>query len=121
MYGIMDPSAIRALSLAKSAEFGIDVVASLPLLDSNLKLRELETIIDRILALHCVAAVAAGFDRSKGKTWLERGDLIRALTKEEIRIVAGDLNGRDSITLLVESIWTLAWVIGLVNILDFSD
>jgi hypothetical protein len=117
----MDPSSIRAKSSLDSAELGITVPASLPLIDSDLELRHLETVIDRILVLHCVAAVAAGFDRRRIRAWLAQEGILGALTAEEERVVAGDVNKRNSIKLLVESIWALAWAIGFVDDLDFSS
>jgi hypothetical protein len=108
----------RSRSVARLAEVGINVPSSLPLLD-DLSLRPAEEILDRLICLHAVAAVARGFDREKAYAWISQEGTLENLTQDERKLIltgAGDL---DVFKVQVEGMWALSWVLSIVPRLDF--
>jgi hypothetical protein len=115
----MDLQLIRDGSIRTARQLGVDVLAWLPLLDTDLELRGPDETIARILAMHAVAAAAYGFDRAKAVAWLKQEALTESLTEDERRFVFEGRGRPFPYQRQVEGMWALAWALGTVDEMDF--
>ena len=115
----VDTSAIRKQSLCVVSEFGYAVNPELPLLDESMTLRCKDDLVDRALAMHCVAACAVGFDRAPARAWYEHERLNDFLTPDEMGFLSSDEEGMPCFLYQIEGIWALVWCFQLVGFLDF--
>lgn len=116
----MDAQHIRTASMEAARLLGIYVDTTLPFFTKPLRLRTLEEIVARLLAMHAVAASASGVTRSRALRWLEREYLAHFLTKEEARYMYEYVGPVDKFQWQVEGMWALAWALGIVKDLDFG-
>jgi Domain of unknown function (DUF4272) len=116
-----DPATIRRQSLAIAAKLGCEASKSLPLLDEQKPLRSKDEIVDRLLAMLCVAATAYGFDHAKANDWLKRQATTDQLTGTERSYLATGVGNKQQFMRQIEGMWALAWAIGLVLDLDFAS
>jgi hypothetical protein len=116
----MDLKRIRAESIEAAQRLGIYVPAELPLSDTNLKLRDAEEVVSRILTMNALAAAAYGFDKDRATAWLNRERIIGSLTSDECSYLLHGGKNSDSFKLQIEGMWALAWALGIVNELNFS-
>jgi hypothetical protein len=116
----MDSRLIRSESIRKAAGLGVAVPASVPLLDADLSLREVEDVAGRLLAMNAVAAVAYGFDKAKAIAWLQQEALERVLTEPERKFIVQGEGAPEPFRAQIEAMWALAWAIGMVSELDFG-
>lgn len=98
---------------------GIVIPDGLPLMDDGLALRSSTESVDRLLSLNAVAAVAYGFDRAKAMEWVQKEGLDRRLSPSEMAFLTASRGEPRAFQVQVESMWALAWAVGLVVRLDF--
>jgi hypothetical protein len=114
------PEAIRKFSLETAKRLGFSVSESLPLLDPIDRSRSQVEIINRLLAMNCVAACAYGFDRNRALQWAMRESANESLTPKELRFLRGDPCDKTQFMLQIEGMWALGWCLNHVSELDFS-
>lgn len=114
----METKALRSETTQWLLALGVELPGSLPLLDDTITLRRQPNIVDRLLTLHAVAAVAHGLDRRRGLQWLEGEGLQRELSPSEEAFLTQGEGRPDSFRTQVEAIWALAWVLALED--DFG-
>jgi len=117
----MDPKRIRDESIAAAKRLGVDVPATLPLLDAGLETRSATEATSRILAMNAVAATAYGFDKHRAIAWLNQEALTDSLSELEKCFVLEGAGQSDRFKVQVEGMWALAWGMGIVNELNFAD
>ena len=116
----MDLKQIREKSIQTANKLGVDVSPTLPLLDSGLEMRRADEVISRLLAMNAVAATAHGFDEKKAIAWLNQEALTGSLAEQDKSFVFEGVGQPDRFKLQVESMWMLAWAMGITNELDFA-
>ena len=116
----MDLKQIREQSVQAAEQLGVNVSPTLPLQDSGLETRSADEAISRLLAMNAVAATAHGFDKTKAIAWLNQEALTDLLTEQEKRFVFEGVGQPDRFKVQVESMWALAWAVGLINELNFA-
>lgn len=116
----MDLKQVRTESIQAAKKIGVEIPPTLPLLDSELEIRSADEVASRILVLHAVAASAYGFDKTKVASWLKQEALSDSLSKQEKRFVVDGSGQADRFKTQVESIWALAWAMGVVKELNFT-
>ena len=113
----METSEFRSMSLVRLSKAGVAIPSTLPLLD-EFAVRSVEEILDRLLCLNAVAAVAHGFDREKASAWLSQEGLLDNLTQGEHSLLLSGAGNLDAFKVQVEGMWALAWVANIVAVLD---
>jgi hypothetical protein len=116
----MDLKRIREQSIHTAKQLGVDVSSTLPLLDAGLKMRSADEAVSRILAMNAVAATAYGFDKAMVTAWLNQEALTDSLSEQEKRFAFEGVGQPDRFKAQVESMWALAWAIGITNELNFA-
>jgi len=116
----MDLKRIRDESIGAAKRLGVDVLATLPLLDAGLEMRSASETASRILAMNAVAATAYGFDKAKAIAWLNQEALNDSLSGQEKRFVFEGAGQPDRFKVQVEGMWALAWAMGIANELNFA-
>ncbi|WP_414648928.1 DUF4272 domain-containing protein [Collimonas sp.] len=106
---------LRASSLRICDSLGLPTNPSLPKLDASLTLRSATEISRRALALNVIVACSYGFSRESGLAWLQEYNLSQELSGAESAFLQGESENVQSFQLLAESLFALAWVLGLVN------
>src|SRR5262245_13115109 len=104
---------VRQTSMSLAQTLGYPINSQLPLLNKNGSIRLTEEAVGRIFSMHCVAAVAYGFDRSKAITWLKRESSERYLTKAETAFLMTGMGDRQELANQVESVFALTWAVGI--------
>lgn len=117
---MIDYSGIRKASLAVAKHLGYPVNEALPLLDESVIIRTVDDIVDRLLAMLCVAACAYGFDNQKAANWLRRETTVDLLTDAERRFLQTQAGDRRTFMAQIEGLWALAWSIRSESSLDFG-
>src|SRR6266536_432900 len=116
----MDLKQIRNKSLEAARALGVEVLATLPLLEAGLQMRSVRETSSRILAMNAVAATAYGFDRAKAIAWLNQEGLTGSLTEQEKLFVFEGAGRPERFRAQVEGMWALAWAMGIAGELDFG-
>lgn len=116
----VDPQAIRRHSLETATKLGYPINPHLPLLDVPSACRCQSEILDRLFAMHCVAACSYGFDRRRAAAWYQREVLGNGLTEQERTFLATGSGDRERFMAQVDGMWALAWAVRLVEDLDFA-
>lgn len=116
---IMETKEIRAHSSKTASKAGIQIPATLPLLEEGLCVRPVSEAVNRLLVLHVLAAVAYGFDRMKALAWLKQEKLEKLLTPTESAFVTSGVGTPMTFQVQIEAMWALAWALGLVPQIDF--
>ena len=115
-----DSTAARDISWRVVENEGLRSNQELPLLDSNLKVRQsLEAVGTRLLCMHAAASHAFGLPLDAARTWVDQEGLRDGLSRPEWEFLSG--KGRTyqlAMQLQVHSVYTLAWCASLVG--DFS-
>jgi hypothetical protein len=112
---------IRHASLAEVARFGYPAPHHLPRVDVPQSLRPTREIEHRLVALVGVVASAFGFDRDRARAFVDRERVADGLAPAERRFLAtGKADAGAHPQALVESLWTLYWVLGQAPALDFG-
>lgn len=112
---------IRELSKKTAKKLGYEINETLPLLDDNKKIRDLENIICRSLILNCIVACSFGFDKVKALEWIKNENLENFLTSREKDFLKSETSDNNPIfQTQVESLWVFAWVFGFIKEIDFS-
>lgn len=118
-------SAIREHSVRSARSLGYLTNSQLPLLDENEGElpKSVEEVADRILVLNVIVSCAFGCPRPKAKAWLKKESLSACLTLDEAKYLEASSRPMQdgAMQWRVESIWALAWYMGLHDELDFSD
>jgi hypothetical protein len=115
----MDVQSIRLRSIRRARECGIVVPASLPLLDDDIELRDHSDVVNRLLALNVVAAVAHGFDRRRALNWLDRENLNDTIANSERAFLERGVGDPRAFKIQVEGLWALAWAVEMVSGLNY--
>ncbi len=116
----MDLKRIRDQSIQTAKPLGVDVLPTLPLLDAGIEMRSADDAVSRILSMNAVAATAYGFDKAKAIAWLNQEELIDSLSEQEKRFIFEGVGQPDRFKVQVESMWALAWAMGITNELNFA-
>ena len=114
-------SDLRKESLAAAQRLDYPVNEALALLDESVITRSDDEIVDRLLAMLCVAACAYGFDNRKAETWLNREAKVDLLTNAERQFLQTKTGHRHAFMVQIEGMWALAWSIRSVSALDFGS
>lgn len=114
----METEVFRSKSLAQLAKVGVTLPATLPMID-EFAVRPLREIVDRIICLNAVAAVAHGFDKEKASAWLSQERMLENLTDDERSLFKSGASGFDRFKVQVEGMWALTWLVSIVPNLDF--
>ena len=117
----METNIIRIKSLREAAKLGFPVNSALPLLDECIESKAVEQIVQRLLCLHVVAACAYGFDRGKAKDWIKSEKLGDSLSPSELDFLKNPKTQSDKFKCQIESMWALAWALGLVPKMNFGE
>ena len=119
----MEMQKIREKSMKAAQALGYPANESLPLLDEVEQVRGVSESIGRLLCLYAIVATSYGFPKEKAKKWLVREELDGFLSKSEEAYLEVPSNGGGdpSNQWKVESLWALAWCLGIHPTLDFSD
>lgn len=117
---LVDISKIREISIIKAEILGYPINLSLPLLDSVKQVRSISDIVDRLLAMHCVAATVYGFDGKLALKWYKKESVNNMLTSSENRFLSTMAGDKQQFMLQIEGLWALAWALGIIDALDFS-
>ncbi|WPO98299.1 DUF4272 domain-containing protein [Pseudomonas sp. HR96] len=72
------------------------------------------------MCLHVSAACAYGFDRSKAKIWIDSERLDEFLTDSERLFIESSIGDLHEFRMQVESMWALAWFLGLVPYINLD-
>ena len=98
-------------------EVGVIVPDTLPLLSCELKLRSINNIADRALALHLLISRAYGCPRGVVVEWLSREGCSSAVTSSELDYIN---NGGDDelFKTYVEGLWVLVCALGVCKGFD---
>jgi hypothetical protein len=116
----MDLKQVRAESIQAAKKLGVEILPTLPLMDSGLEVRDKNEMASRLLAMHAVAASAYGFDRAKVTAWLNQEGLTDSLSKQEKQFAFEHTGESDRFKMQIEAIWALAWAMGIVKELNFA-
>ena len=116
----MSPKEIRGQSIEIAASLGYATNPALPLPEGTECSRTGSEIVDRLLALHAVAATALGFERERARAWLTKERVWEALPRQERRFIDEGTGHHHRFATAVEAMWALAWALGLIEHLDFS-
>jgi hypothetical protein len=115
----VDSQRLRTRSMHILEKRGLMVPAHLPLLEEFKRMRAKDDILARLLCLFATLVCAFGFSKEKAISWLLAENLERELTADERRFIFDDVGAAEGFQFLVEGMWALAWVLGLVGQLDF--
>lgn len=116
----MDAKKIREKSLSITLKLGLPINDTLPLLNGSALMRPIEDIFHRLLCLHVVAACSYGFERDKAMQWITSERLDSFMAESEHLFIERMLGDPDKFKIQVESMWALAWFLGLVPYIDFT-
>lgn len=114
----METKVFRSESLRRLAKAGIAIPATLPLID-DFSIRPMPEILDRIVCLNAVAAVAHGFNKDLAAAWLGREGVFDRLTDAERLLFDSSAADMQGFKIQVEGLWALAWIAGIVDDFDF--
>jgi hypothetical protein len=112
------PERIREKSLIEAARLGFDVNPSLPLLESGLTIRDVDSIVTRMCCLHAISAVAHDFDKATVKKWIRNEKLENHLADSEKSFLH---EGGDVVEMRfrVNALFAIGWAAGVVHEFDF--
>lgn len=114
--GVHDPAEIRLRSLARLASLSFPRPPELfPLLDAHLQPRGPEEILRRVGAVSAVVSVAFGCPRADAHQWLLDEALSGDLSPSERHFLGEDPPGAPDAFQIPESLFALAWSIGLID------
>ena len=113
---------IRQRNLTEAHKLGYLTNSNLPLLDEIRSCQSLKSATDRFLSLHAVIACSHGFPKDRAIDWLDRENLLGALTQREKEYVNTKTSPAldASVQWHVESLWALGWCIGCHDEFDFA-
>jgi hypothetical protein len=110
---------VRTQSLSILEKRGLSVPVHFPLLDEIEHTRSKDDILARLLCLHAALVCAFGFSKKKAIFWLRIEKLTQKLTANERNFIFEGVGAATSFQTQIEGMWALAWVLGLVEQLDF--
>lgn len=108
----------RELTIEYLSTLGVVVPSQLPLIDEFRFVRGAQEILDRMMAMHAVAASAYGFPTQKAAAWLAKTRSGEWLTRSEREFMATGSGNCPTFKLQIEGVFALAWTIQLVESLD---
>jgi len=114
----MEMSEFRSKSRTLLSKSNLRVPGALPLIE-DFSPRRVTEVLDRIVCLNAVAAVAHGFDRYKASAWLSQEGVLERTTAGERSFLDKGVGNIDGFQVQVEGMWALTWLIGIVAKLDF--
>ena len=121
----MDPTNLRAATLARFRAWALEANEHLPLLESetDLKPKTAGSVAVRAIAAGYVAALCFGADMQGSREDLERFELWTSLTDEERQLFGSDVRltaVKDSNSWVVEAIQCMAWALCKTGLKHFS-
>lgn len=114
----MAPAPRATSSQRLMASDGITLPAHLPELEGH-HCRSESEVVDRLLCLHAVAAVAYGLRRETALEWVNEEGLAQHLEPAEARFLRDQAGYQESFRAHVEGMFALAWALQLHSHLDF--
>jgi hypothetical protein len=112
---------MRRRSMEIAEALGYRTLEHLPLREEVTFQRTVAEVTDRYLALLLVVDVSYGLDRAPASAWLDRESLWESLTDREKKFVVESEGEPHRVQWLIEAAWALAWALGLVKTLDFTE
>jgi Domain of unknown function (DUF4272) len=111
---------IRRQSLKTASNLGYPINPGLPFIAlENPKSKD--KAVSRLLCLFALAERALGIGLRRVRAWLKSEGLSKDLTRDERAFLEfSDGNAHQFVLYNMESVWTLAWALGLVEELDFG-
>lgn len=110
---------IRAQSLGVATKAGVNVAETLPLLDGDLDIRETTEVVNRLLAMHAIAAAASGFQKEKALAWVRQEELVGVMTASEVKFLVSGEGNPSAFLLQIEGMYALAWALSMTQQFDF--
>ena len=98
---------------------GLKTNPNLPTIEP-IVLKEIYVIRNRLFAMHGIAAMSFGWNKSKTNTWFDENHLLDYLTEEETAFLDGDESNINKFKWQIESMWALSWLVSLINELNFA-
>jgi len=119
LLGVLGMSEVRTATL-KALRGLCSGTADLPELDAAvIEVRAVGEVRGRCLALYVAVAVAFGLDRVVAMRWLTANDLRHSVTDDEEAFITCSVGEPQAFRGLIESLWALAWVLGVVPRIDW--
>jgi hypothetical protein len=94
---------------------GYPINESLPLLDAHQVVRNKDEVVDRLLAMFVLGAVAYGFDAKRAREWLGGNAKIVTLTPSEESFLKSGKGPTQAFRSQIEGLWALYWCCGLTE------
>lgn len=117
-----DPLPVRAASLAELERLGLPVPPeTYPLVwdaGDQVELRPTLDLERRAAILHVLLEYAFGMPREAAMSWIARNDLGPDVTDPEWAFITEDIGDRRSFVLHLDALAGLAWVLGMIKVLD---
>jgi hypothetical protein len=113
---------IRDMSWTAAERLGFPINVHLPLLDADVALRPEQQITDRILAFFATISTSFGFPRTAALEWVRGNGLEHALSeKERAHLTSSSDELVASLQSQVDALFALAWILGLIPLMDFES
>ena len=118
----MDLKKVRTNNWSIISKKGLIVNKSLPLLDDNFIFKNKEELINRIICVNSMVLLAFNvMSKIEIRSQFNKfPDLLLSLTHKEKDFLIGNDNEKKYFMQQVESLYILAWALGLVNDIDFN-
>ncbi|MEP4546185.1 MAG: DUF4272 domain-containing protein [Saccharospirillum sp.] len=116
----MDLEFVRDKSKGVALKYGIHIPATLPFLESALKPRPINEIVDRALANSVVVAASYGFNKESAFEWLNSESLVYLLSPQELNFLSGNEENIRLFNEQVEALYSFSWSLNQFTHLDFS-
>lgn len=117
----MESRAFRDESINIALKLGYRINPFLPLLDVTGYTRTKAQILTRLLCLHVSAACAYGLKRNIATKWISTENIGKDLAESERNFIEHQAGDPNRFKVQIEAIWALAWVLEIINVLDFAD
>jgi hypothetical protein len=114
----IEPRTIRNKSLKEASRLGYITNDALPLLERPDFLRPMDSVRRRMLATYGVLVALVALPRREVLMWVSKEHLNDELTRKEKQFFDRGTHA-DQLKVEIESLWTLAWCTGLVD-MDFG-
>ena len=120
----INTQSIRDISLGEIPSMGFQVPpVHFPLIDTG-DVRSKKEIVERALVLNVVINMGYGMPAEHAREWLSSNG-ITSFTEGELELISGIENGdpydENDVTIRVEALWVLVWILGFVDELDFNS
>ncbi|SCX80490.1 DUF4272 domain-containing protein [Desulfoluna spongiiphila] len=112
---------VRKHSWDVAKSLGYPVNLSLPLLESELRLRPLSDIVNRILVLNVVCAHSYGFQKDMASQWVTSENIENNLSPLERSFLYDGNGDKNKFGVQVEAMWAFLWCLNIISDLKFNE